>query len=156
VVGSLEYMTIEVVRGGGEDRWCGEAARQWGRRHNRGQAVGGARRAGHRRMGTRSRAGGRRERCWEKDVGRTTPGEGVMHSPHGVPLLHRLVVSVCQSPSNRVEVTGDDNRAGWEGWALDLRRNPSSKASTALLDAGLHLRAPVWWSWGRALIGLSF
>jgi hypothetical protein len=98
----------------------------------------------------------RRKRGWEKDLGRMTPGEGVMHSPHGVPLLHWLVVSVCQSPSNRVEVTGDDNRAGWDGWALDLPRNPSSKASTALLDAGLHLRAPVWWSWGRALIGLSF
>jgi hypothetical protein len=45
-------------------------------------------------------------------------------------LLHRLVrvcVTVCQSQTNRVEVTGDDNRAGWEGWALDLPRTRQAR-----------------------------
>jgi hypothetical protein len=43
---------------------------------------------------------------------------------------HRLVrvcVTVCQSQTNRVEVTGDDNRAGWEGWALDLPRTRQAR-----------------------------
>jgi hypothetical protein len=44
------------------------------------------------------------------------------------------------------------------GLGAGLAQDPSSKASTALLDARarLDLGAPVWWSWGRALIVLSF